>query len=126
METEKHILIAEDSSVIQNIATKVLSFQKFKITVAKNGKEVMQMLQNQTFDVILMDITMPIMDGMECSRQIRALEDTQKANIPIIAITGNAKNYTMNDFQKVGINDYMPKPINFDLLVEKVKAIINQ
>lgn len=120
----KKILIAEDSSVIQNIATRVLSFQRFEIDSAKDGKQVMTKVAKENYDMILMDINMPKMDGMECSRQIRALEDEQKAKIPIIAITGNAKNYSMEDFQAVGINDFMPKPIDFDLLVQKVKEFI--
>lgn len=120
----KKILIAEDSSVIQNIATRVLSFQRFEIDSAKDGKQVMTKMAKENYDMILMDINMPKMDGMECSRQIRALEDEQKAKIPIIAITGNAKNYSMEDFQAVGINDFMPKPIDFDLLVQKVKEYI--
>jgi CheY-like chemotaxis protein len=117
----KKVLIAEDSSVIQNIAKKVLEFQNFTIASAKNGKEVLQMLGKEHYDVILMDINMPQMDGMECARQIRQLTDPVKSQIPIIAITGNAKNYSMEDFKKAGINDYMPKPIDFDALVEMVK-----
>jgi two-component system, cell cycle response regulator DivK len=116
------VLIAEDSSVIQNIARKVLEFQNFEIATAKNGKEVLQKLEKETFAVILMDINMPQMDGMECSRQIRALPD-EKAQIPIIAITGNAKNYSEEDFKEAGINHYLPKPIDFDALVELVKQL---
>ncbi|WP_026999987.1 response regulator [Eisenibacter elegans] len=121
--SEKKILIAEDSSVIQNIAAKVLSFQQYSITPAKNGKEVLKKLENEYFDVILMDINMPQMDGMECARQIRALSDEKKAAIPIVAITGNAKNYSMEDFKEAGIHEYVPKPIDFDRLVELVKQL---
>ena len=119
----KKVLIAEDSSVIQNIAKKVLEFQNYDISSAKNGKEVLKMLEKTDYDVILMDINMPQMDGMECSRQIRALADEKKSQIPIIAITGNAKNYSMEDFKNAGINDYLPKPIDFDSLVELVKKL---
>lgn len=124
MEANKKVLIAEDSSVIQNIAKKVLTFQNFDIVSAKNGKEVLKLLEDDTFDVILMDINMPKMNGMDCSKAIRELEDESKANIPIIAITGNAQNYTMDEFKAVGINEYMPKPIDFDLLVQKVKEVV--
>jgi hypothetical protein len=117
----KKVLIAEDSSVIQNIARKVLEFQNFEIAAAKNGKQVLSSLSAEHFDIILMDINMPVMDGMECTREIRALADPSKANIPIIAITGNAKNYSAEDFKAAGINEYMPKPIDFDSLVELVK-----
>lgn len=118
----KKILIAEDSSVIQNIAGKVLKFQNYDITSAKNGEQVLKKLEKEHFDVILMDINMPKMDGMECSRQIRAL-DNKKSAIPIIAITGNAQNYSMEDFKEVGINEYIPKPIDFDKLVQTVRDL---
>ena len=121
MSAAKKVLIAEDSTVIQNITKRVLQFQNFEITAVKNGKQVLQKLENTTFDIVLMDINMPLMDGMECARQIRQLDDEEKANIPIVAITGNAKNYTMDDFKKAGIDEYLPKPLNFDQLVNTVK-----
>ena len=116
----KKILIAEDSSVIQNLTKKILSFQGFEVTSAKNGKEVLDFLETESFDVILMDINMPIMDGMECTKNIRSL-DNEKAKIPVIAITGNARNYTEEEFKEAGIDAYLQKPLNFDLLVETVK-----
>ena len=121
MSTTKKVLIAEDSTVIQNITKSVLKFQNFNITAVKNGQQVMDLLKKETFDVILMDINMPIMDGMECARQIRAMGDEQKSKMPIVAITGNAKNYSMDDFKQAGINEYLPKPLNFDHLVNTVK-----
>ncbi len=117
----KKVLIAEDSSVIQTVTKKVLQFQNYDITMAKNGKQVLDKVEKESFDVILMDINMPVMDGMECSKQIRALADKKKSSIPIIAVTGNANNYSMDDFKNVGINDYLPKPLNFDALVSLVK-----
>ena len=115
----KKVLIAEDSSVIQNLAKKILQFQNYEITAVKNGKQVMEKLEKETFDVIVMDINMPVMDGMQCAEQIRKRTD-EKANTPIIAISGNAKNYTREDFDRVGINEYLQKPLNFDELVDKV------
>jgi len=117
----KKVIIAEDSSVIQNLTKKILQIQNFSITSVKNGEEVLDILNKEDYDLILMDINMPKMDGMECARTIRQLTDPIKSKIPILAITGNAKNYTINDFKEVGINEYIPKPLNFDVLVEKVK-----
>jgi hypothetical protein len=117
----KKVLVAEDSSVIQNLTKKILQFQNFDIAIVKNGKQVLEALEKGDFDVILLDINMPLMDGMECARQVRALKDSKKANIPIIAITGNAKNYTLEEFKSVGINEYLQKPLNFDSLVNLVK-----
>lgn len=122
METKK-VLIAEDSSVIQNLTKKILQIQNYKISSAKNGVQVLKMLEKEYFDVILMDINMPQMDGMECARNIRALEDSQKSQIPIVAITGNAKNYSMDEFKDAGINEYLQKPLNFDTLVDTVKSL---
>ena len=117
----KKVLIAEDSSVIQNLAKKILQFQNYEITVVKNGQQVLDKLNKEDYDVIVMDINMPVMDGMQCAEQIRKRNDS-KANTPIIAISGNAKNYTKEDFERVGINEYLPKPLNFDELVDKVNA----
>lgn len=117
----KKVLVAEDSSVIQNLTKKILQMQNYEISSVKNGQQVLDALQDQHFDIILMDINMPVMDGMECSRQIRALADASKSQIPIVAITGNAQNYSIDEFKDAGINDYLPKPLNFDTLVETVK-----
>jgi len=120
METKK-VLVAEDSSVIINLTKNVLMFEKYQITAVKNGKQVLDKLASEDFDLILMDINMPVMDGIECTKAIRALSDPKKANIPIIAITGNYKNYTMDDFIKAGLNDYVQKPLDYDLLLATVK-----
>jgi two-component system cell cycle response regulator DivK len=80
-------------------------------------------LQEDYYDIILMDINMPVMDGMECTKAIRSLTDPEKSKIPIIAITGNAKNYSLEDFKEIGINEYLQKPLNFDQLVETVKKL---
>lgn len=116
----KRVLIAEDSSVILNLTKKILEQENMDIAAAKNGVEVLKKLDGEDFDVILMDINMPKMDGMECARQIRALSDKQKAETPIFAITGNANNYTDQEFKDAGINEYLPKPLDFDNLVTLV------
>ncbi|MBC7451557.1 MAG: response regulator [Cytophagales bacterium] len=117
----KKVLVAEDSSVIQNLTKKILQFQNYEITAVKNGKEVMKELEKSNFDIILMDINMPQMDGMTCAKEIRKMSDPVKAAIPIVAITGNAKNYSDEDFKSAGINQYLQKPLDFDKLVEVVK-----
>jgi len=123
MAETKKVLIAEDSSVIQNLTKKILMMQNYSIHSAKNGEQVLKTLESDTYDIILMDINMPKMDGMECTRAIRAMDDKEKSSIPIIAITGNAKNYSIEDFKEAGINEYLQKPLNFDQLVETVKKL---
>jgi two-component system cell cycle response regulator DivK len=116
----KKVLVAEDSSVIQNLTKRILSFQNYEIISLKNGKEVIDYLDKNSADIILLDINMPIMNGIDCAKAVRALADTSKAAIPIIAITGNAQNHTLDFFHSIGINEFLPKPLNFDLLVEMV------
>ncbi len=121
----KKVLIAEDSSVIQNLTSRILKMQNYQIFSAKNGLEVLDMLEKDDYDIILMDINMPKMDGIECARRIREMGDEKKAKIPIVAITGNAMNYSLEEFKQAGIDDYLQKPLNFDKLVETVKNLTN-
>lgn len=126
MSASKRVLIAEDSSVIQNLARKILEFQNYDITAVKNGEQVMQILEKEDFNILLLDINMPVMDGMECVRRVRAMPDKEKASVPIVAITGNAKNYTEEEFKTAGFNDVLVKPLNFDRLVEVVNQLTDK
>lgn len=125
MAENKTILIAEDSSVILNLTKKILELQNYKILTAKNGGEVIKQVEKQKIDAILMDLNIPVKNGMECTREIRAHENQEIANIPIIAVTGNANNYTMEQFKEAGINAYLPKPLDFDMLVQTVKQYVS-
>lgn len=123
MTTTKKVLIAEDSSVIQNLLKRILEFQNFEIKAVKNGEQVMRTLQNDDFDIVLLDINMPVMDGMESVKAIRGLSDEKKANMPVVAITGNAKNYTEEEFTEAGFNHVLIKPLDFDNLVKVVNEL---
>jgi CheY-like chemotaxis protein len=121
MNSPKKVLIAEDSSVIQNLTKKILTIQNYDIITVKNGVQVLEILDKESVNIILMDINMPKMDGIECTEKIRKMEDPVKANIPIIAITGNARNLTPEEYREIGINELLQKPLNFDKLVNLVK-----
>ncbi|MFT4736065.1 MAG: two-component system cell cycle response regulator DivK [Cyclobacteriaceae bacterium] len=121
----KKIIIAEDSSVIQNLTKRILSIQSYEIVSVKNGQEVLKKLEEDIFDLVLLDINMPVMDGVECAKRIRESSNENIKNIPIIAISGNARNYSMDDFKAMGINDYLPKPLDYDQMVEKVHQYTN-
>ena len=123
MPSPNRVLIAEDSSVIQNLVKKILEFQNFEITAVKNGEQVVQLLEKENFDIVLLDINMPIMDGMECVKAIRAMSVPEKSKVPDVAITGNARNYTEEEFKEAGFNDVLMKPLNFDKLVLIVKGL---
>jgi CheY-like chemotaxis protein len=117
----KTVLIAEDSSVILNLTKKILEQQNYTILSAKNGEEVLQLIKDTDVDIILMDINMPVLDGLSTSKTIRANADEKKRSVPILAITGNARNYTAAEFTQYGITEFVPKPIDFDHLVNLVK-----
>ena len=121
---QKTVLIAEDSSVILNLTRKILEMQKYKIVLAKNGGEVLKQLEANAVDCVLMDINIPVKDGMECTRDIRAHADPRINQLPVIAITGNAHNYTMDQFREAGVTDYLPKPLDFDALVRVVRQYV--
>jgi len=116
----KTILVADDSSIVQNLSRKILEQQNYQIVSAKDGNEVLEKFKTEDIDLILMDINIPIKDGMECTKEIRSMEDKKKASVPIIAISGNLKNYTLEDFKNAGINEFLQKPLNFDELVSLV------
>ncbi len=121
MSEKKKVLVAEDSSVIQNLTKRILQFQNFDITSVRDGQQVIEAVEKDNYHVILMDINMPKMSGMECSKAIRAMQDKDKANTPIIAISGNAQNYSEEDFKNAGIDEFLQKPLDFDHLVETVQ-----
>ena len=122
--TPKTILIAEDSSVILSLTRKILEQQKYRIVLAKNGGEVIKQLESQAVDGVLMDINIPVRNGMECTRDIRAHADPRINQLPVIAITGNANNYSMEQFREAGVTDYLPKPLDFDALVRVVRQYV--
>ncbi|GAA4300623.1 response regulator [Nibribacter koreensis] len=124
MADSKTILIAEDSSVILNLTKKILELQNYKVLSAKNGGEVIKKINEEKIDAILMDLNIPVKDGMECTKEIRNSTNPDIANIPIIAVTGNANNYTLEEFKQAGINAYLPKPLDFDMLVQTVKEYV--
>jgi CheY-like chemotaxis protein len=125
MSNKIKILVGEDSSIIINLTKSVLAFENYSMKAARNGKQVLEMLATEDFDLILMDITMPQMDGIECTKAIRKLADPAKNSIPIIAITGNAANHTPEDFRKFGFNEFIQKPLNYDLVLATVKKILS-
>ncbi|WP_339866522.1 response regulator [uncultured Algoriphagus sp.] len=125
MNNPKKILVGEDSSVILNLTKSILSFEKYQMTAAKNGKQVLEMLEKEDFDLILMDLNMPVLDGVTCTIMIRDLEDPVKSKLPIIAISGNINNYTMDEFRKLGFDDFLQKPLDYDKLLATVKKLLS-
>ncbi|MEL6412937.1 MAG: response regulator [Bacteroidota bacterium] len=124
--TEK-ILIVEDSSVIQNVLKSVLKFQQYEVATAKDGREALKQCHEnpEPFKMILMDLAMPILNGIKCLKEIRALKDPAKANVPIIAVTGNAEAYTTKEFLQAGVYALHEKPIEFDGLSKTIREYLD-
>ncbi len=125
MSESKKILVGEDSSIIINLTKNVLAFENYQMKAARNGKQVLDLLEKEDFDLILMDISMPVMDGVECTKQIRSLTDSVKSKLPIIAISGNIHNYTPEEFRKLGFDDFIQKPLDYDKVLATVKKFLS-
>ncbi|QNL21122.1 response regulator [Hyphobacterium sp. CCMP332] len=125
MTIQKKILIAEDSNIVLNVVSKVLENMNYKVLGVKNGKELLSKMEKENFDLILMDINMPKMDGITCAKHIRDHNDKRIKNIPIIALSGNDKNLSVEEYQAIGINDLIQKPIDFDQMAQKISSTLN-
>lgn len=104
------ILLAEDNEINLLLARSILQYWGFEARVAVNGNEVIDLMQQEDFDIVLMDIQMPEKSGIDAAREIRAMTDPVKNKIPIIALTANALKGEEQKYFAVGMNDYLTKP----------------
>ena len=121
------ILLTEDNDLNAEIATELLQEEGCTVDRAKDGVECVDMLEkavNGTYQLILMDIQMPVMNGYDAARKIRGLDDPQKANIPIIAMTANAFTEDRQVALDAGMNDHIAKPINMNVLVPTLRKYL--
>ena len=116
------VLLAEDAPVNREIALVYLEPTGMKIECAENGRQAVEMFaaEPQRYDLILMDLQMPEMDGYEATHQIRALDITQAKTIPILAMTANVFKEDIERCYEAGMNDHLGKPLNYNLLVDKL------
>jgi two-component system sensor histidine kinase/response regulator len=105
------ILLAEDNLINQKLAVRLLEKQGHSVAVAGNGVEVLEALESERFDVVVMDVQMPVMDGMQATAVIREKEKETGEHIPIIAMTAHAMKGDRNRCLEAGMDDYLPKPI---------------
>lgn len=121
------ILLTEDNDLNAEIAAELLQEEGCTVERAKDGVECVDMLEkaaNGTYQLILMDIQMPVMNGYDAARKIRGLDDPQKANIPIIAMTANAFTEDRQVALDAGMNDHIAKPINMNVLVPTLRKYL--
>jgi PAS domain S-box-containing protein len=114
------ILVVEDNVVNQYIAQKFLENWGMSVEFADNGKIGFEMVKENHYDLILMDLQMPVMDGFEATKRIRILKDQNMANVPIIAVTASTLYELKDSIMKCGMNAYVPKPFDPDDLYKKI------
>ena len=118
------ILLAEDNDLNAEIAAELLQEEGCTVDRAKDGVECVDLLEkaaNGTYQLILMDIQMPVMNGYDAAKKIRRMDDPQKADIPIIAMTANAFSEDRQAALDAGMNDHIAKPINMNVLVPAIR-----
>lgn len=109
-----HLLLVEDNEINQQVAQEILEDAGLKVTIANDGQEGVDSVKKETFDAVLMDIQMPVMDGFEATRAIR--QDERFKDLPIIAMTASAMTQDREDALAAGMNDHVAKPIDVKVL----------
>ena len=119
------ILLAEDNVVNQKVAVSLLSRLGHEVTVAPDGQVAIDAYRRQTFDLILMDVQMPVLSGYDATRAIREIEQTTGTHIPIVAMTARAMKGDRESCLDAGMDDYMSKPIQGKLLMEVIRRALS-
>jgi len=122
--TPLSVLLAEDNVVNQRVAAALLSTIGHRVTVCNNGREALQALESGQFDVILMDIQMPVLDGLAAAAAIRALPDPVKAATPILGISANMREEDVARYREGGIDHVMSKPLRPDALKTMLAKVV--
>ncbi len=118
-----HLLLTEDNVVNQKLAARLLEKRGHNVVVAGNGREALAAMQKEKFDVVLMDVQMPEMDGIEATKMIRKLEQTSGSHVPIVAMTAHAMKGDRERCLEVGMDGYISKPLQPTDLLEVVESL---
>ena len=124
---DRHILLVEDNELNREIAQEILREYGFRVDTAENGAVAVEKVRTAapgSYDLVLMDVQMPVMDGYTATRQIRALEDPALAGIPILAMTANAFDEDRRNAMESGMNGFLSKPIVIGDLVQELHKIL--
>ena len=121
--SKKHILLAEDNIVNQRLAARLLERAGHQVEVAASGKQALAMLESSPFDVVLMDIQMPEMDGLAAARQIRSQERSSGQHIPIVAVTAQASESDRQRCFDAGMDAYLTKPVRAPELMHTIDSV---
>lgn len=125
----KRVLLAEDNALNREIAIELLNDRGMEVECAADGSIAVEMMEQKpagTYDFILMDIQMPLMDGYKATQKIREMEDKAKAGIPIIAMTANAFAEDKQKAMRAGMNAHVSKPVKIDELCSLVADVLSK
>lgn len=120
-----NVLVADDTPVIQQLLRAIFEKLNHEISVVDNGKKAVERFEEDEFDLILMDIRMPVMDGIEATIRIRSME-TEKSNIPIIALTADIAAGNIEEYLGAGINEVCAKPIDLPVLLKAINKQLGE
>ncbi len=121
------VLLAEDDPIGQRIASKQLSKAGMKVDVASNGESAWEMVQNQSYDLLLTDIRMPGMNGITLTKKIRALEKhANKPRLPIIGLSAHALEDVANECLEAGMDHFMTKPVDPETILSTIINKVSQ
>lgn len=120
----KRILVAEDSAANRELITEILALNGYEITVADDGAAAMACLEQASYDLVLLDIQMPVLDGYQVMERMRA--HAEWTAVPIVALTAYAMRGDREHALRAGFDDYVTKPIDFRLLVTTIERLLRQ
>lgn len=115
------VLVVDDSQINLRVAQKLLEFEGLNVDTVLSGKECLEKVKTEKYDIIFMDIMMPEMDGVKTFKKLQEQEDF---NIPVVCLTADAETGSRDKYLSVGFCDYIPKPINkndLHIIIEKIK-----
>jgi len=118
------ILLVEDNEMNRDMLSRRLIRKKYEVLVAVDGRESVEVARSEAPDLILMDMSLPVMDGWEATRQLKASPETQA--IPIIALTAHAMSGDREKAMETGCDDYDTKPIELPRLLDKIEALLGK
>ncbi len=119
-----HVLVAEDNAVNQKLVKRILEKVGYEVTLAENGKEAVDIFSKNSFDIILMDMQMPLMSGEEATQCIREMENGDK--VPIVALTAHAMSGDREKYLAAGLDGYVSKPINKKELFSLISSLVRR
>ncbi|MXV51734.1 PAS domain S-box protein [Pedobacter sp. HMF7647] len=119
------VLVVDDNEINRLLAKKMLSKWGLQTDFAENGREALEKIGRQSYDIVLMDIQMPVLNGIEAARQIRTLPGQYFSELPIVALTASIMNEQIEDIKKSGMDDYLLKPFSVDALFEKIDKYLH-